>query len=130
MLTLATVEAFLSKVGYSEFNTSNISIDSTGDYLITIDPDADFQRFRKLILKNPVLNKKIVDQGLNFVEIVDTVYFNDLRAKISVLSSVGLGGSGVKIKMLVKIVEAPVKGQLKKFLGFGAYEEYRDLVQV
>ena len=131
MLSLSVnhVQDFLTKLGLDEFDTSNYSIDSSGDYIIVIDPDTDFSKVRNRILKNKALNKKVVNQGILFVELFDTLWIDGNRVKVAILAECGSGKIGTKVKIMVKSVDVLVKGQMKQFLGFNAYKNYLEIAQ-
>jgi hypothetical protein len=128
-LSVKNIEDFVQKLGLDEFDLTNSSMDGSGDYVVTLDPDVNFSTVKKHILKNPVLNKKIVNQGVLFTEIYDTIWVEGHRVQVAILVECGIGKLGTKIKMMVKSVEAVVNGQLKQFLSFESYKSYCDLLQ-
>lgn len=128
-LSIKDIEDFVSRIGLEDFDTSNFSTDASGDYVIALDPDTKFSTVKRSILNNVVMRKKIVNQGVLFTEIFDTIWVEGHRVQVGILAECGIGKIGTKIKIMVKSVEAPINGQMKQFLSFESYKNYRDLIQ-
>lgn len=129
-LSVKNIEDFTLRIGLEDYDTSNVSSDSTGDYIMSLDPDIEFESVKRRILNNPVMSKKIVNQGVLFTELFDTIWVDGFRTHIAILVECGMGKVGTKIKVMVKSVEAEVNGKMKQFLSFESYKNYSELIQV
>ena len=128
-LSVKNIDDFVSKLGLDDFDTSNSSMDASGDFVSVLDPDTGYEVVRRRILNNKVVSKKIVNQGVLFTELFDTLWIDGYRVNIAILVECGMGKVGTKIKMMVKSLDALVNGQMKQFLSFESYKNYSELIQ-
>ena len=132
MLSVKNLEDFISKVKYEDFDTSGAQVDDSGDLLTVVDSESRFLVIKKKVMENPILNKKIVSNGVDHVELVDdNVWIDGNRVRLAILVSpiISNTDTGVSIKMMVKTVEATINGEKKMFLGFESYRAYKEMVQ-
>ena len=132
MLSVKNLEDFISKVKYEDFDTSGAQVDDSGDLLTVVDSESRFLVIKKKVMENPILNKKIVSNGVDHVELVDdNVWIDGNRVRLAILVSpiISNTDTGVSIKMMVKTVEATINGETKMFLGFESYRAYKEMVQ-
>lgn len=128
-LTKKNIEDYLIRLGLEDFDTTNTTIDESGNLIVSFDPDLEFKGVRKKLLNNPLVVKKINSQGILSVELYDTIWVEGNEVHIATLFEVGTGKIGTRVKMIVKYVKALVNGQMKQFLGFEAYNNYYEMLQ-
>lgn len=128
MLSLKNIDDFMMKIGV-DFNSSVSTKDTFGDLITAVDPDCDFSLVKKSIIKNINVNKKIVNQGLNFVEIFDCLWIDGDRINTAMFISAGSGGSGTSAKIMVKSIDTFANGKVRKFLSFESLSEYKAMIQ-
>ena len=125
MLSIKNIDDVLDIIGYEEFNIGGTAeTDITGDFIKVFDPNTDFSVIKRKINSKINLRKKIVDNGVSYVEFNDKTYINGDRVTLDILVEQGDMGFGTNIKIMTKTVEHNINGEVKKFLSFGAKKEY------
>jgi hypothetical protein len=126
MLSRKLIDDFTQRMGLDDIEFTLMDKDMSGDIIAMFSPDTDFITVKDAIDKYSPYRSKIVDNGIEYVEIYDTVYIEGLRTKVAYLVSTGEQGFGVLIKAMTKSVECYVGGELKSFLSFEAMKAYKD----
>lgn len=127
MITLKYLEDTFNRIGV-EINTSSSSKDESGDFVSVVDSDTKFSQVRLGVLKNPVFSKKVISQGLNYVELQDSAWIDGIRVgiKIKVIKSADSQGNGITIKAVVTSVDVVINGKQMRFPSFEAFHIYSD----
>lgn len=129
MLETRNIENFLQRIGINEYSLTNIEMSDSGDYIKDFETNVDFDKVKKAIIQYAPYMNKITDNGLNFVEINDTILIRGFRTKVMYRIEKG-ENLGTVIKIMVKTVDAIVNGKPKQFLGFKALNNYIDTLVV
>lgn len=109
-------------------NVGIVKQDAFGDFIKVFDPDMDFQRVKFCVHNCRSFSEKIVDCGINFVEVHDKEYIEGSRVSIAFLCEVGESGFGTIIKMRVKNVEYSHDGEIRSFLSYEALNNFLNSV--
>ena len=118
------IEDFLSRIGITEMNFSVVDKDSFGDIITVFDPDTDYEDIRKSVIGNRAMRNKMVDSGLNYCEIHDTIYVDGNKTVVAILCEEGNSGFGTNIKIMVKRVDFMDGSEMKSFLSFESMKNY------
>lgn len=124
MLGINNIEDFVSKLGLIDVKFNIIQKDSFGDLIVAYDPDVEYKKIRKAIMDNRDTRNNIVDSGLKFYEITETLYIEGYKTVVAVLCEEGSNGMGTVIKMMVKHIEYPIGSEIKSFLSFESLKNY------
>lgn len=128
-LSVQQLENLMTRIGVDEFDSTNKTVDPSGDFLEVIDPATNFGKVRRKILENVVVSKYIANQGINFVELYYPLWVDGFKAEVAIYFTIGPAKSGLKVKMVTKSLIAQVNGTTKRFLGFEAYNNYVSLLK-
>lgn len=125
MLTINNIDDFVQTLGINEESDFNL-VNVGNDYIEVVDQNLDFNVVSNAISNNNVVFRKVIDNGVNYFVIEDTVYIEGMKTKVNYLCSKSDIGYGTTIKMIVKSIYAVVSGELKLFTGFEALNSYKE----
>ena len=123
MLTYNVISDFLDRIGVTDFNFSDVK---AGDLISFIDPDCSFNSIKNGILSFRPYRNKVVDNGVKFIEVVDTIYVDGLKTVVSYLFTEGDGGFGTIAKAMIKRIDCVINGELRSFLSSEDMRLYKD----
>ena len=130
MLSNKIAEDFVQRLGLYDVEFTASESDASGDIIAVFAPDTTFQTVKDAIDRYVPYRSKIVDNGLNFIEIHDNIFVDGLRTRVAYLIAEGDMGYGVVIKVMTKTVDCFINGELKSFLSFEAMKEYKNRLVV
>ena len=131
MLSIRNIEDFMDRIGFYDSNFSVSKKDSFGDILCVFDPDSKYEDVKRALENSRPMRNKVVNSGVKYSEIHDTIYVDGNKVSVSILCEEGDNGFGLSVKMMVKSIDYMINGQVKSFLGFESLKSYisRNLVQ-
>nr|DAR68428.1 MAG TPA: hypothetical protein [Caudoviricetes sp.]DAT60763.1 MAG TPA: hypothetical protein [Bacteriophage sp.] len=124
MLSFKHVNDFISRLPIDTLPDFGDNVVSSGDLVECYAPDFNFSVLNTAIRSYNPYSSKIIDNGVDFVELNDTIYVDGLKVDVRYYVSKGAYGSGTIVKLVTDAVYSFVKGEYRTFSGFNTYNAF------
>ena len=125
MLDVSYIDNFISRLPIDDMDFGD-NVISDGDVVECYAPDYDFSIINNAVRGYRPYSSKIIDNGVTYVEIKDTIYVDGLKTDVRYLFIQGDFGKGTRVKMITDCVYAYINHEVKQFSGFNTYSAYVD----
>ena len=126
MLDVKYINDFIARLSLDENPDFGDNIVLSGDLVECYAPDYDFNNLNKAIREYNPYRARIIDNGVDFLELNDTIYVDGLKVDERYYFAQGAYGSGIVVKLVTDAVYAFVKGEYRTFSGFNTYNAFVD----
>lgn len=124
MLSLKHINDFVSRLPVDDLPDFGDNVIIGSDLVECYAPDFDFSNLNDAIRSYNPYRSRIIDNGVDFVELNDTIYIDGLKVDVRYLVSKGSYGSGTIVKIVTDAVYAFVNGEYRTFSGFNTYNAF------
>jgi hypothetical protein len=126
MLDVKYINDFIARLSLDENPDFGDNIVLSGDLVECYAPDFDFSILNDAIRAYNPYRARIIDNGVDFLELNDTIYVDGLKVDVRHYFAQGAYGSGTVVKLVTDAVYAFVKGEYRTFSGFNTYNAFVD----
>lgn len=125
-LTTDTITTFFEGLGVYDLDTENVvRLNEDINEIVINDMDKDFDSIKRLILNKPNYNKLVTDNTVDTIYLVKTEFINGCKIDLQYKITRGEGRLGINVSVLIKSLQAYVRGKLVKFPNIKSMENYK-----
>lgn len=125
-LTTDTITTFFEGLGIYDLDIDNVvRLNEDINEIAINDMDKDFDSIKRLILNKPNYNKLVTDNTVDSIYLVKTIFINGCKIDLQYKITRGEGRLGINVSVLIKTLQAYVRGKLIKFPNIKSMENYK-----
>ena len=120
------IDILMERLGYEPdaYSFSDNESNSSLDYASYLDPELSFNPLKLKLINNQELNRKISDNSLNHIDLIDKINLDGNTCYLNVHIESYNYGNGTRIGISTKYIEKYVNNGTKVFLSVSDTENY------